>query len=204
MSKEMSETQRLVLQAGATRKDQLLLPRAGGAAAKAIAGKLVRVGWAREVKATKDGPIWRREPASGGSFALKLTAKGLRAAAESVERPTGSIGAEPVAEAPSRRQVSSPAHNVAGSNGDPRNAAVTAASRAPRGGSKLDRVLLMLSAGAGATMADLMSATGWLEHSTRAALTGLRRRGYELILTRGERGGASVYRIAARHGEAMK
>ena len=98
MSNEMSETQRLVLQAGAAREDHLLLPRAGGAAAKAIAGKLVRVGWAREVKATKDGPIWRREAASGGSFALKLTAKGLRAAAESVERRTGSIGAEPVAE----------------------------------------------------------------------------------------------------------
>ena len=203
MSNEMSRTQRLALQAGAAREDHLLLPRAGGAAAKAIAGKCVRVGWAREVKATKDGPIWRREAASGGLFALKLTAKGLRAAAESVERPTGSIGAEPVAEAPSGRQVSSPADNVAGSNGDPRNA-VTAAARAPRGGCKLDRVLLMLSAGAGATMSDLMSATGWLEHSTRAALTGLRRRGYELILTRGERGGASVYRIAARHGEAMK
>ena len=73
--------------------------------------------------------------------------------------------------------------------------AAAAAGRKPRAGSKLGSVLDMLSAEAGATIGELMAATGWLEHSTRAALTGLRRRGYGLSLTRHERAGASVYRI---------
>jgi hypothetical protein len=60
----------------------------------------------------------------------------------------------------------------------------------------------MLAADAGATIGELTEATGWLEHSTRAALTGLRHRGYELSLTRNERDGASVYRIVARGEEA--
>ncbi len=49
-----------------------------------------------------------------------------------------------------------------------------------------------------------MTATGWLEHTTRAALTGLRRRGYTLSLARRERDGASVYRISAIGDEATK
>jgi hypothetical protein len=204
MLNNMSEVQRLVLQAAAAREDRLLQPRAGGAAAKAIASKLMGAGWAREVKAPKHGPIWRRDAANGGSYALKVTAKGLKAVGEFVEKPSGATSEKPVTEAPSRRREPSPADIVARSNDDPRDGATTASARAPRGGSKLDRVIRMLSAAAGATMADLMSATGWLEHSTRAALTGLRRRGYELRLTRGERGGASVYRIAAQNGEATK
>src|SRR3974377_1491001 len=64
------------------------------------------------------------------------------------------------------------------------------AIHAPRPGSKLDQVLLLLSAPSGATAAELGSATGWLDHSMRAALTGLRRRGYQVSLTRGERDGA--------------
>ena len=71
-------------------------------------------------------------------------------------------------------------------------------------GSKLGDVLARLSAEAGATIGELMTATGWLEHTTRAALTGLRRRGYTLSLTRRERDGASVYRISAIGGEATK
>ena len=39
-----------------------------------------------------------------------------------------------------------------------------------------------------------MAATGWLPHTTRAALTGLRKRGYAIERSAGE--GGSVYRIA--------
>jgi DNA-binding transcriptional regulator PaaX len=47
----------------------------------------------------------------------------------------------------------------------------------------------------GATIIDLTHATGWLPHTMRAALTGLRKRGYAVIR---ERVGAedSVYRIS--------
>jgi DNA-binding transcriptional regulator PaaX len=47
----------------------------------------------------------------------------------------------------------------------------------------------------GATIIDLTQATGWLPHTTRAALTGLRKRGYAVIRERIDAGG-SVYRIS--------
>jgi hypothetical protein len=47
----------------------------------------------------------------------------------------------------------------------------------------------------GATIVDLTQATGWLPHTTRAALTGLRKRGYAVLR---ERIGAGdlAYRIS--------
>ena len=47
----------------------------------------------------------------------------------------------------------------------------------------------------GATIIDLSQATGWLPHTTRAALTGLCKRGYAVIRERIGAGG-SVYRIS--------
>jgi hypothetical protein len=37
---------------------------------------------------------------------------------------------------------------------------------------------------------------GWLPHTTRAALTGLRKRGYTIAIDRTDKPGGSVYRIA--------
>jgi len=85
MVHEMSEAQRLVLRAAAARADRLLQPptNARGAAARAIAGKLIGAGWAKEMMALNGAPIWRRDAASGIAFSLKLTAKGLKAVAGS-------------------------------------------------------------------------------------------------------------------------
>jgi hypothetical protein len=67
---------------------------------------------------------------------------------------------------------------------------------APRAGTKQALVIEMLSANKGATLDALVEATGWLPHATRAALTGLRKRGLSIERTR-EEGSASVYRIVA-------
>jgi hypothetical protein len=45
----------------------------------------------------------------------------------------------------------------------------------------------------GATLNELIEATHWLAHTTRAALTRLRKRGYAVVIDRSERG--SFYRI---------
>jgi DNA-binding IclR family transcriptional regulator len=66
---------------------------------------------------------------------------------------------------------------------------------APRDGSKLAQVIELLQRADGATMIDLSQATGWLPHTTRAALTGLRKRGYAVIRER-IGAGDSVYRIS--------
>ena len=47
----------------------------------------------------------------------------------------------------------------------------------------------------GAAIADLRAATGWQEHSIRAALTGLRKTGHTISRERDD-GGATRYRIA--------
>jgi hypothetical protein len=53
----------------------------------------------------------------------------------------------------------------------------------------------MLQRKSGARLADLVSATGWLPRTTRAALTGLRKRGYVLERLRPEEGKSSVYSV---------
>jgi hypothetical protein len=47
----------------------------------------------------------------------------------------------------------------------------------------------------GATIAEIVDATGWLPHSARAALTGLRKRGFTLVRETGTNGASSSYRI---------
>jgi hypothetical protein len=60
---------------------------------------------------------------------------------------------------------------------------------------KTDLVLKLLRRNQGALLAELVEATGWLPHTTRAALAGLRKKGHALEKTR--RKDATCYRIAA-------
>jgi len=59
---------------------------------------------------------------------------------------------------------------------------VSGAGIAPRAGSKLATVVALLMRSEGTSIEALMAATGWLPHTTRAALTGLRKRG--MVITR--------------------
>lgn len=61
--------------------------------------------------------------------------------------------------------------------------------------SKTDAVLTLLQRERGATLTDLIAATGWLPHTIRAAMTGLRRKGYAIV--RGAHDGVTVWTIAA-------
>jgi hypothetical protein len=213
MLHKMSEAQRSMLQAAAARKDRLLERpgNARGAVAKSLAAKLIDVGWAKEIKASNGAPVWRKDATIGGAYGLKLTAKGLKtvaAASEAPDEPEKSSLRTAREMAPPNGLVreSALSHRASGmtTESKPSNVASTTTARAPRSGSKLGDVLARLSAEAGATIGELMTATGWLEHTTRAALTGLRRRGYALSLTPREREGASVYRISANGGGATQ
>ena len=68
----------------------------------------------------------------------------------------------------------------------------------PRAHSKAERVLQMLQREAGATLAQVMEATGWQEHSVRAAITGLRKRGYQIVRRRD--GKTSTWTIVSAAG----
>lgn len=51
---------------------------------------------------------------------------------------------------------------------------------APRVHSKTHRLLTLLKSSSGASLDDMTEATGWLPHTIRAAMTGLRKRGYQI------------------------
>lgn len=57
----------------------------------------------------------------------------------------------------------------------------------------------LLQQGDGASVADIVTMTGWLPHTTRAALTGLRKAGITIEMVR-QAGSATRYRIAGEIG----
>ncbi|WP_277981878.1 DUF3489 domain-containing protein [Sphingomonas phyllosphaerae] len=58
---------------------------------------------------------------------------------------------------------------------------------------KVSTVVALLERDEGATLPDLIAATGWLPHTTRAALTGLRKKGH--AIERARRDELTCYRI---------
>ncbi|MCK9553103.1 DUF3489 domain-containing protein [Aquamicrobium sp.] len=70
----------------------------------------------------------------------------------------------------------------------------SAAAWSPHPASKTATVLSLLQRTEGATLDELVAATGWLAHTARAALTGLRKKGHTIDKTR--RGDATCYSIA--------
>ena len=164
MSTKLTDAQLLMLGAAAQREDRILAapPKLKGGAAQKVAAKLIAAGLVKEIKAKAGAPSWRRDAETGQSFALKLTAAGLKAS-------TTDNGA---------------AANKAAETETPNDSAGVASkpsvSPAPRDGTKISQVVWLLQRDDGATLDEVIAATGWLPHTSRAALTGLRKRGYAI------------------------
>lgn len=60
---------------------------------------------------------------------------------------------------------------------------------------KTSKVAALLTRDEGATIQQLIDATGWLPHTTRAALTGLKRKGY--VVSSDKLDGVRIYRAVA-------
>lgn len=165
----LSDTQRILLSHGAQSDTGSLLPlpttiRPGGGVAKAMDALLKR-GLAEE-RETSDANIVRRV-AGDIQYGVFINPAGAEA-----------VGIEPAVD-----------HAGGVANAVPTSAAATA--KAP---SKATLVLSMIGRPEGATGAELIAATGWLPHTTRAALTGLRKKGHDIARTK--RDGVACYRIA--------
>jgi Protein of unknown function (DUF3489) len=191
---ELTDTQLAILSVAAQPKDRCLIaPKTlKAAAAQKVAAKLLTAGLVREIKAKARMEAWRHDEATGQAYALKLTDAGLKAIAVD-ERCSQSIPTMGVS--PNTNDESSNANR-----GADMAAAIARAARtspAPRQGSKIAHVVELLQRDQGAKLDELIAATGWLPHTARAALTGLRHRGYDVRLERGENGRASVYRALA-------
>ncbi len=61
--------------------------------------------------------------------------------------------------------------------------------------SKREQLVKLIKRDSGATLDEMVALTGWLPHSTRAALTGLRKKGH--FITSDKVGGVRTYRAAA-------
>ena len=151
-----------MMSAAAQRKDRCLSAPAKikGAALSKVMAKLTKLGLVREIEAGSGAPIWRRDGAGQG-YALKLTEAGLKAIA---------VG-EGSQEAIEPGEAAQPQNGDSAEEGGPPGRVAV-----PRDGSKLARVIELLQRLDGATIPNLTEATGWLPLTTRAALTGLRKR----------------------------
>jgi hypothetical protein len=197
MSIKLTDTQLVLLCAAAQREDRCLVasPTLKGGAAQKVASKLISAGFVKEFKANSGDPIWRRDEESGASYALKLTAVGAKSIA--IERWAEPEGAgEKGAALAGRDQPALPPQMEAkdappGEGMEPGPPGPSG----PRAGSKLAQVIELLARNDGATIEELIAATGWLAHTTRAALTGLRKRGYAVEIDRSDDKRGSFYRI---------
>jgi hypothetical protein len=71
-------------------------------------------------------------------------------------------------------------------------------SRTAAKGTKKDVVVELLLRAQGANIEELMQATGWLPHTVRAALTGLRKKGHHIVLEKQGGAARSIYRIVTQ------
>ena len=142
---KLTETQTIILTAGAQRPDNIALPLPkglAGAAAKMAVTKMIYRGWLHEVDANlrRGEPLWRA-PGDGHGPTLVVTDAGLLA-----------IGIEPVA-----AKTEAAIHE---------NAADTPVTKfsTPRARTKQAKLITLLQAPDGATMDEIVAATGWLSH----------------------------------------
>lgn len=175
---KLGDAELVLLASGGQRADRLIeIPESLKPVTRQRAiANLIKRGLADERPARRRETPWREE--DGARFVLAVTAAGLAAIGIEDSEPHIAARAEPAA------------------------ADASVAGRQPlRPGSKGALLVAMLSRPAGASLEELIGATGWLPHTTRAALTGLRKRGFEVVRERAEDG--SRYHIAATEPEPI-
>jgi hypothetical protein len=162
------------------RDDGLLTPPVNlkEAGRRSLHKKLLKLGVVEEVPILSDLPTWRES--ADDRFGLKITGAGLTA-----------IGLD--ADAPSKVTIPPSIASAASAASD--------LHPQPRSGSKIASVLALLQREEGATLGELTAATGWLPHTVRAALTGLRKRGHAVALNASDT--RRAYRVAVGQAEGV-
>ena len=179
---KLTETQTIILSAGAQRPENIALPLPkglAGAAAKMAVTKMIEHGWLQEFDANlpRGEPLWR-ETGDGHGATLVVTDAGLLA-----------IGIEPVVV---KTVIAIREH--AAKTPAPKDTA--AAQPKLRARTKQAMLISMLRAPDGATIEEIMTATGWLAHTARGALSGALGKKLGLVVTSAkEEGRGRVYRI---------
>jgi hypothetical protein len=146
-----------------------------------VVGKMLARGWLEEVDANlrRGEPLWR-ETGDGHGATLIATAAGLEA-----------IGIEPVvASAVVSARRAKPKAEPAPDDTD------TAKTVAIRAGTKQAQIIAMLQRPEGATVAEMVAATGWLAHTVRGCISGALKKKLGLpIAAEKDEGRGTVYKL---------
>jgi hypothetical protein len=209
---KLTDIQLAILTAAAERPDRNLLPLPGslrgGAAGKVVSALLARGLVAETVtdemtKAdTAPNRVWRNE-ADGRAVLVHLTEAGLLAAQGAQGAATGAVVAREGADA-ARNAEEAPAgpvgategQDAAGDGDSAPEAGTGPTARATRPGTKQATLIAMLRSDAGATIDEIVCATGWQPHTVRGAMAGAlkKRLGLEATSEKVE-GRGRVYRL---------
>ncbi len=181
---KLTDTQLVILSAASQRKDgAVVLPEnLTGKAAEKMVSALARKKLIEVVPSRRKLPVWRKSE-DGQHLSLKITDKGLQA-----------IGID-VSQANANNEEAMPPASAEEQLKPYADASKARPLGAPRPGSKQALLVDALLQPEGATLEALRSATGWLPHTVRAALTGLRKRGYTVAAQRAD--GVTTYRASA-------
>ncbi|WP_108502786.1 DUF3489 domain-containing protein [Paracoccus indicus] len=192
---KLFDTQLVILSAAAQREDRNVLPLPGslrvGAAAKVV-GALLSRGLIAETPTESQtkadaalNRIWHNDE-DGNAILLHITNAGL--AAIGVEPESGDSAPTGADEAPSAEA----------SQDTPTEPAAAPKARTPREGTKQATLIAMLRAPDGATIEEIMAATGWQSHTVRGAMAGALKKKLGLEVTSEKMDGRGrVYRLPA-------
>ncbi len=187
----LTDLQLVLLSSAAQRPDGMLLPppesvRARGKTLEKTLTKLLDLGLIEECPAATPGQAWREDSDERG-VALRIAAAGRAALGldEDQEEVTG-----PASQGSAASELARETTATIEADTPPR---ATPFTPGVKPGTKQARLVDYLSRPWGTSIADLTRLLGWQPHTVRAALTGLRKKGYRVTGTK-DKDGATVYR----------
>jgi hypothetical protein len=192
MTNKLTDAQVALLRSGLERADHCVVPPTVKAASvKKSAAKMIDAGWLKEIRAKPGSPVWRTDAETGASYSLKLTAAGLKVIpANDVQGTTSDPTPSMPCDDEGKDRTKAPALKSEGQDAQSLRPSI-------REGSKLAAVMAMLAREGGVTIDELSATMKWLPHSTRAVLTGLRKRGVLVARRKMPDGHVSAYVIEA-------